>query len=113
MRFFILHALAAATLSITATAQAGQPAYVGKWGKDAAQCARSQETSDAPMIVRRGGYDSHETHCVFSNAKKTGNSWTTRTICTVEGDKQVGQMTLSVSGKTLTVDGNWKLKRCP
>ena len=96
----------------TCAAQAGQPAYVGTWGKDAAQCKNSQETSDAPMLIAKNGYDSHEAHCTFSSIKKSGNTWTMRTTCSVQGDQQVGKMTLSVNGETVTVDGKWKLKRC-
>lgn len=94
------------------SADAGQPAYVGTWGKDAAQCRNSQETDAAPMLITRKGYDSHETHCRFSSIKKSGSTWAMQTTCSVQGDQQAGKMTLSVRGKTLTVDGKWTLQRC-
>ena len=103
------------TLFGTATvfaAQAGQPAYVGKWGKDQTQCRSGQEITNAPMLLRKNGYDSHEVHCTFSSIRKTGNTWTMNTKCSVEGDQQRGKLTLTISGKHLIVDGNFKLERC-
>ena len=112
MRFLMSTVLMTALTLGTSAALAGQPAYVGTWGKNAAQCKNGQDTSDAPMLITRQGYDSHEAHCTFSSIKKSGSTWAMQTKCSVQGDQQVGKMTLSVSGKTLTVDGTWKLKRC-
>lgn len=102
----------AALVATAVAAHAGQPAYVGKWGKDADQCKSGQEISNAPMLIRKGGYDSHEVHCTFTSIKRSGTTWNMKTKCSVEGDQQTGTLTLSVKGKTLTVDGRWKLKRC-
>ena len=112
MRILIAGLLTTAMAFGAGTADAGQPAYVGKWGKDAAQCKNGQEIKNAPMLIAKNGYDSHEVHCSFSSIKKSGNTWTMKTKCSVAGDQQVGTLTLSVADQTLTVDGNWKLKRC-
>ena len=105
--------LAVACIALGASAaEAAQPAYVGKWGKDPAQCQRGQEIMNAPMLITKNGYDSHEVHCQFSSIKKSGKTWTMKTSCSVEGDKQTGKMTLSVSGKYLIVDGRFKMQRC-
>ena len=112
MRDFVIGIGVAAVVATTGVALAGQPAYVGTWGTDAAQCKNSQEVSDAPMLIRKGGYDSHEAHCTFTSIQKSGTTWNMKTKCSVEGDQQTGTLTLSVKGQTLTVDGRWKLERC-
>lgn len=103
--------LPAATLGAPRTIA---PAYVGTWG-DAASCKLPQDDQGAPMIIKAGGYDRHETHCTFSGLKKKGNTWSGRETCTVEGSKQRGKITMTVDGDTLTIDegpGPRTLSRC-
>ena len=83
----MLAVLAGATLTSVTPTYGGQPAYVGKWGKDAA-------------------------HCKFTSSKKSGNSFPVPTISSVEGDQQTGSLKLAIKGKSLIVDGSHKLKRC-
>jgi len=90
----------------------GQPAYVGTWGKDAAQCKNGQEITNAPMLISKNGYDSHEVHCKFTSVRKSSSTWTMKTKCSVEGDQQTGRLELSIKGKFLIVDGSHKLQRC-
>ena len=108
----MLAVLAGATLTSVTPTYAGQPAYVGKWGKDAAHCKSGQEIMNAPMLISKNGYDSHEVHCKFTSSKKSGNTWTMKTKCFVEGDQQTGSLKLAIKGKSLIVDGSHKLKRC-
>ncbi|MGI9522903.1 MAG: hypothetical protein ACR2PG_14790 [Hyphomicrobiaceae bacterium] len=112
MKTALLAILTFVALLKVGVAQAGEPAYVGKWGKDAEQCKNGQEINNAPMLITRNGYNSHEVHCTFSSIKQSGKTWTMKTKRSVEGDQQTGKMTLSVAGETLTMDGTWKLQRC-
>ncbi len=107
--------MAGLTVSV-ATAAAKAPAYVGKWGANAKQCMMPQDTLDAPLIIAAKGYDQFETHCDFSNIKKTGMTWKLKASCSVEGDIQTQPLSLKVSGDALTY--KWgtgaaqKLVRC-
>lgn len=112
MRIFSLVTLAGIAVLSMSAAYAGEPAYVGTWGNDATQCKKPQESQNAPMVVTANGYDQHEAHCTFSSIEKSGEIWTMKTTCSVEGDEQTGQMTLSVTGNTLTIDGTSKWQRC-
>jgi hypothetical protein len=112
MRILMLAVLAGAFLKSATMAMAGQPAYVGKWGKDAAHCKSGQEIMNAPMLISKNGYDSHEVHCKFTSTKKSGSTWTMKTKCSVEGDQQTGSLKLAIKGNSLIVDGSHKLQRC-
>jgi hypothetical protein len=103
-----------ATLSGAAFAQ--QPAYVGTWASKPAQCKVGQNLEDAPIVMRRDGYDQYETHCRFSNIQSKGPStWTVRATCSVQGDKQVDTLMLTVEKNRLTMRdkvGASSLTRC-
>jgi hypothetical protein len=97
-------------------ALAQTPAYVGTWGSQPAQCRLGQDQQDAPMIIKRDGYDQHETHCKFSSVRAKGLAWTVKAKCTVEGDTQNPTLVLRASGNRLTIRdeaGTRTLQRCP
>jgi hypothetical protein len=106
--------LGAALFSVGAVAQ--QPAYVGTWALKSAQCRLNQRDPNAPLIMRRNGYDQHETHCRFSRIRARGRStWTLLAACTVQGDKRTSTLTLAVSRNRLTMrnrSGRRVLTRC-
>ena len=108
-------ATAALSLAILPLARAGGDDFVGTWTYDLTQCKAPQDASEAPMVVTKGGYDQHETHCTFKSVEGTGPDWKVKAECTVEGDTQALDMTLTVSGDTLTVaddNGTRDLLRC-
>jgi len=115
-------AIAAANVAapVVAAAPAAEPAYIGTWGVDLAQCAIAQEYEQPPMILRADGYDQHEVHCDFDSVTETGPSqWHVTGQCSVEGDEQ------PIDENYAIVDGNlehwagderqysWTLVRCP
>jgi len=94
----------AAIAALVATpALAQSPAYVGTWASKPAQCRVGQEEESAPMIMRRDGYDQHETHCRFTSVSPKGAAWAVRGRCMVEGDNVNINVTLSVTGDRLTI----------
>ena len=94
----------AAVAALVATpALAQSSAYIGTWASDPAQCRVGQEEENAPMIMRRDGYDQHETHCRFTSVAPKGAAWNVRARCTVEGSNMNLNLTLSVAGDRLTV----------
>jgi hypothetical protein len=98
-----------------ADANGKNPAYVGTWASQTAQCRVDQSEQNAPLIMRRNGYDQHEAHCSFSNIRQKGATWTVRAACSVEGDKQTHSLTLSVADNRLTMrdeHGPRVLQRC-
>lgn len=98
------------------TAQAADPTFVGTWGKDAAQCAISQEVQGAPIIYSKNGYDQHEAHCSFKTITGDGNKWNITAVCSVEGDEQTDKFSIVVKENTLTTInevGSYALIRCP
>lgn len=103
------------TLVASNSLHASAPAFVGTWGNDAAQCAVPQELQGAPMVISASGYDQHEAHCKFSNLKGNGPTWTLKALCSVEGDQQIEELTLTVKGNTLTITddyGSRDLMKC-
>jgi hypothetical protein len=103
-----------ALLIAAVPARAGDD-YAGTWAYDLTQCKAAQDTSDAPMIITKGGYDQHETHCAFKSVEGAGPDWKVKADCTVEGDSQLVDLSLTVSGDTLTVGdegGTRDLLRC-
>src|SRR5262245_22631682 len=110
-------ALAAAIVPGTAAAQspAQSPAYVGTWASRPAQCRVDQSSQNAPLIMRRDGYDQHEAHCRFTSVRAQGPAWAVKARCTVEGDTQEMDLVLQVSGNRLTIrdeGGARTLERC-
>ncbi len=101
-RTLALTALAAALLA-SVPARADDPAYVGTWASDLAQCKVPQERQEAPLVLSKDGYDQYETHCRFKSAEGTDGDWKIKSDCTVEGSAEPYDFTLTVSGDTLTV----------
>ncbi len=96
-------------------AWADDPAYVGTWASDLAQCKAPQDTQEAPLVLSADGYDQHETHCKFKSA-----DWQRQPV---EGlvrlhHRRRGaalEFSLTVSGDTLTVaddTGSRDLLKC-
>jgi hypothetical protein len=84
-------------------AHADDPAYVGTWASDLAQCKVPQERQEAPLVLSKDGYDQYETHCRFTSVKGNGNEWKVTSECTIEGSAEPYDFALTVSGDTLTV----------
>ena len=109
--------MCATTIVFAIPARAADPAYVGTWGTNAAQCKVPQDQEGAPMIITAKGYDQHEAHCAFSSVKKKGQRWKIAAKCSVEGDSQKNILLLGVTGDVLLFTvGNHKssntLTRC-
>lgn len=98
-----LAALLMASLPAHADDPADDPAYVGTWASDLAQCKVPQERQEAPLMLSKDGYDQYETHCRFTSVDGTSNEWKVTSECTVEGSAEPYDFTLTVSGGTLTV----------
>ncbi len=110
----VLAALGLALASAPALAE--DPAYVGTWASDLAQCKNPQETQDAPMVVAKDRYDQHEVHCAFTSIEGAAPDWKVKADCTVEGSSEPLEFTLTASGDTLTVTddtGGRDLQKCP
>jgi hypothetical protein len=97
-----------------------EPAYVGIWGVDLAQCSVGQEYDRPPMILRADGYDQHEAHCEFELVEQTGPAqWHVSGQCSVEGDEQPLEYNMAiVDGDLVSWSGDarkdtWTLVRCP
>lgn len=97
----VFAALAAVTAS--GPARANDPAYVGTWASDLAQCKVAQERQEAPLVLSKDGYDQYETHCKFKSVEPADDAWTVKSDCIVEGSAEPYDFTLIVSGDTLTV----------
>jgi hypothetical protein len=93
-----------AVAALVATpALAQTPAYIGTWATEPAQCRVGQEEENAPMIMRRDGYDQHEAHCRFTSVSPKGAAWSVRARCMVEGNNMSLNLALAVTGDRLTV----------
>ncbi len=101
-RTLALAALAAALIA-GGPVRAGEPAFVGTWASDLAQCKVPQDRQEAPLVLSKDGYDQYETHCAFTSVEGSGAEWKVTSDCTVEGSTQSYDFTLTVSGDTLTV----------
>ena len=88
----------ALTLGATAPAIAADPAFIGTWGADQAQCKNKQDNEGAPMVFTKDGYDQHETHCKFKSVDGKESSWKISSECTVEGSAEKFDFTLTVDG---------------
>ena len=101
---------------IADAAHARSPAYVGTWASSRQQCRIDQSRQNAPLILRRNGYDQHEAHCTFASVSQAGaGAWRARARCSVEGDRQNHTITLTVRGNRLTLRegrGSRLLMRC-
>jgi hypothetical protein len=98
----------------TVSAPAQSPDYVGTWAEKTAQCRLGQDREDAPMVMKKSGYDEHETHCSFTSVRKRGASWAVAAKCSVDGDNQNIKMTLKRAGNRLEIGGDLTrtLQRC-
>lgn len=90
-------------LSLTSFASASEPAYVGTWARDIAQCAVPQEQEGAPMVFSNKGYDQHEAHCMFKSVTGEGSVWKISAVCSVQGDTQDLNFSLSLDGENLKI----------
>ncbi len=98
-----------------AAAAAASSGFAGTWGDDAAQCAVAQDEQNAPMILTEKGFDQHEAHCAFTSVEAVEKSWKVAAKCSVEGDEQSTEFTLSVDGDKLTMGdegGTHDMMRC-
>jgi hypothetical protein len=102
-RTLALATIAAASLAASLPARAADPAYVGTWASDLAQCKVPQERQEAPLVLSKDGYDQYETHCTFKSVDGADGEWKVKSDCTVEGAAEPYDFTLTVSGETLTV----------
>lgn len=82
-------------------ARAGDAPYVGTWALNIANCRAAQDSQDAPLVIAKDRYDQHEVHCTLSVTEKDGD-YKVAGDCTVEGNAQSYDFTLTVSGDTLT-----------
>lgn len=101
-------------VALSASASA-DPAYVGTWAADLAQCSIGQDKEEAPLVLKPKGYDQYETHCTFKSVDAKADQWKVAADCSVQGDAQAFNMTLTVSGDTLTIaddNGTQDLLRC-
>ena len=106
--FLALALLAAPALAADAT-------YVGTWASDPHQCKNAQDSPEAPLVMTNDGYDQHEAHCKFKSVTPGDGEWKIAADCSVEGDTQPMDFTLTVSGDTLTLTddtGGRDLLRC-
>jgi hypothetical protein len=99
---FALSALVTSSLCVHAEG-AADPAYVGTWASDLAQCKVPQERQEAPLVLSKDGYDQYETHCKFTSVEAADSEWKVKSECTVEGSPEPYDFSLVVSGDTLTV----------
>lgn len=102
-RTLALATIAAASMAASLPARAADPAYVGTWASDLAQCKVPQERQEAPLVLSKDGYDQYETHCTFKSVDGTDGEWKVKSDCTVEGAAEPYDFMLTVSGETLTL----------
>ena len=81
----------------------GEPAYAGTWAEDEAQCSKTQDVEDAPMVITKDRFDQHEAHCEFKSVSGNANEWKVTSECSVEGDKQTYEFGMSVADKKLAM----------
>ena len=94
---------------------AADAAYVGTWGMAADQCKLPQDAEGAPFLFAKDRYDQHEAHCTFKSVTPEGAAFKIAAECSVEGDTQPQDFTVTVSGNTLTWSdgtGALDLTRC-
>jgi hypothetical protein len=116
LRVLVAVALFAAAALASRSAAAQTPPFVGKWASQAPQCRLGQQAENAPMIIRRDGYDQHETHCKFKSVRPQMPAYAVKAQCQVEGDTQDVDMVFQVAGNRLTIRdeaGARVLQKCP
>ncbi|MFA5901432.1 MAG: hypothetical protein WC829_20205 [Hyphomicrobium sp.] len=93
--------LATAIVSV-APAVAGDPAFVGTWSLDPANCGAGQESENAPLVIAKDRYDQHESHCSFKSVAGGDGEWKIASQCSIEGSPTDYDFSLILSGNTLT-----------
>src|SRR5262249_22316819 len=115
-RIAVAVGLLGAAVATGALAEAAPP-FVGKWAAQPAQCRLGQESPEAPMIVRRNGYDQHEAHCTSKSVRPQPPAWAIKAECTVEGNRQDYDFVFQVANNRLTIRQQdvapQTLQRCP
>jgi hypothetical protein len=96
-------AVLVAVVALSAAALADDPAFVGTWSLDPAQCGTAQDSQNAPLVIAKDRYDQHESHCTFKSVDGGNNEWKITSECTVEGSATPYDFALTLSGDTLTV----------
>ena len=81
---------------------AADATYVGTWGMDPEQCKLPQDAEGAPFLFAKDRYDQHEAHCTFKSVTPEGAAYKIAAECSVEGDTQAQDFTVTVSGNTLS-----------
>lgn len=107
--------VAAMLAGLAPCSRAAAPAYVGKWGADAAQCQKGQDAKGAPIVFTAEGFDQNEAHCTFTSVTPSTKGWKVEASCVVEGDVQADAFTLAPDGDVLTITREksmMRLKRC-
>lgn len=92
----------ASMIVLAAPAFAEDPAFVGKWSLDPANCGAAQETEKAPLVIAKDRYNQHESHCAFKSVEGGNGEWKIAAECTVEGGAMPYDFSLTLSGDTLT-----------
>lgn len=87
---------------LASSAHAEEPAFVGKWSLDPANCGAGQESENAPLVIAKDRYDQHESHCTFKSVQPGDGEWKIGSECSVEGAATPYDFSLTVSGDTLT-----------
>lgn len=95
--------LIAAAAALALPVHADEPPYVGTWALDVTKCKEPQESQDAPLVIAKDRYDQHEVHCTFKSLDAKEGDYKVAGDCTVEGNSQSYDFTLTVSGDTLTL----------
>ncbi len=95
-------AMFAAVTALALPARADDAPYVGTWALDIANCKTPQDSQDAPLVIAKDRYDQHEVHCTFKSVDAKESDYKVAGDCTVEGNAQSYDFTLTVSGDTLT-----------
>jgi hypothetical protein len=91
-----------AALTAIVPARAEDAPYAGTWALEVGSCGAGQESQDAPLVIAKDRYDQHETHCTFKSVEEKDGDFKISADCTVEGSAQAHNLTLTVSGDTLT-----------
>ena len=95
-------ALIAAVTALALPVRADDAPYVGTWALDIANCNTPQDSQNAPLVIAKDRYDQHEVHCTFKSVDTKESDYKIAGDCTVEGNAQSYDFTLTVSGDTLT-----------
>ena len=113
--FAALGAMFLSALPAAHPGYAADVAFAGTWGQDAAHCKLAQDAEGAPFVFSKSGYDQHEAHCTFKSVTASGGVFNIAAECSVEGDSQPQDFTLTVASDTMAwsdATGTFDLIRC-